>query len=160
MAIHSVTKKRWFDRGAQAFGDAALAYRRQGYCCPICLRISASVSAFTAEHVPPRSVGGRPLILTCERCNGTAGTMVDWHWSNFSDVEGFMTRSLPDPVTVNVTYEGLKVVAKLSNQGDGYQIKIVEKAPGRTTFINSASGGDGDRCREASQGVQHPDAQK
>ncbi len=80
------------------------------------------------EHVPPDSVGGRPLILTCRRCNGTAGSRVDWHWSNFSDVEGFVTGSLPEPVTVNLTYEGLKVVAEVSNEGGGYVLKIVEKA--------------------------------
>jgi hypothetical protein len=75
------------------------------------------MSMFTVEHVPPDSVGGRPLILTCQRCNGTAGTTVDWHWSNFTDVEGFMTGSLPEPVTVNLTYEGLKVVAEVLNSG-------------------------------------------
>jgi hypothetical protein len=83
---------------------------------------------FTVEHVPPESVGGRPLILTCRRCNETAGSGVDWHWSNFSDVEGFVTGRLPEPVTVNLTYEGLKVVAEVSNEGGGYVLKVVERA--------------------------------
>jgi hypothetical protein len=54
--------------------------------------------------------------------------MVDWHWANFSDVERFVTGSLPEPVTVNLTYEGLKVVAEVSNEGGGYLLKVVEKA--------------------------------
>jgi hypothetical protein len=128
MSISSATKRQWFERGARAFGDAAPRYLGQGYCCPICLGISSSMSMFTVEHVPPDSVGGRPLILTCQRCNGTAGTTVDWHWSNFTDVEGLMSGSLPEPVTVNLTYEGLKVVAEVSNKGDGYVLRVVEKA--------------------------------
>jgi hypothetical protein len=39
-----------------------------------------------------------------------------------------MTGSLPQPVTVTLTYEGLKVVADVSNNGDGYVLRVVEKA--------------------------------
>jgi hypothetical protein len=96
------------------------------------------MSMFTVEHVPPDSVGGRPLILTCQRCNGTAGTTVDWHWSNFTDVEGLMSGSLPEPVTVNLTYEGLKVVAEVSNKGDGYVLRVVEKASKKANIPETA----------------------
>jgi hypothetical protein len=87
------------------------------------------------EHVPPESVGGQPLILTCRSCNGTAGHTVDWHWSNFCAVEGFVTGNLPEPVTVNLTYEGLKVAAEVSNTGAGYVLKIVEKASKRDNIL-------------------------
>lgn len=80
------------------------------------------------EHVPPDSVGGQPLILTCRRCNETAGHTVDWHWSNFFDVEGFVTGRLSEPVTINLTYQGLQVVAEVSNEGGDYLLKVVEKA--------------------------------
>jgi hypothetical protein len=83
---------------------------------------------FTVEDVPPKSVGGRPLLLTCGGCNWSAGQEVDWHWTNFTDVEGFATGHLPEAVTVNFKYEGLKVVAEVSNDGSGYLIKIIEKA--------------------------------
>ena len=86
------------------------------------------MATFTLEDVPPKCVGGRPLILTCERCNGSAGTNLDWHWANFSDVEGFATGYLPEPVTVNFTYEGLRVVAELSNDGSCFVLAIIKKA--------------------------------
>jgi hypothetical protein len=86
------------------------------------------LAAFTLEDVPPKSVGGRPLLLTCVRCNGSAGATLDWHWKNFADVEGFATGYLPDPVTVNFTYEGLRVVAELSNDGSRYLLAIIKKA--------------------------------
>jgi hypothetical protein len=112
-----VSKQTWFLKGAQAFGKVAPEHRGKGYACPICLGISSLLEVFTLEDVPPQSVGGRPLLLTCGLCNGSAGTKLDCHWANFSDVEGFLTRSLPDPVTVNFTYEGLRVAAELSNDG-------------------------------------------
>lgn len=128
-----MSKQSWFLRGAQAFSDVAPAHRGQGYACPICLGISPSLATFTLEDVPPQSVGGRPLLLTCERCNGSAGTKLDWHWANFSDVEGFATGNLPEPVTVNFTYEGLRVVAELSNDGSGFVLKIIKKASNSQT---------------------------
>jgi hypothetical protein len=85
------------------------------------------LSTFTVEDVPPRSVGGRPLLLTCKRCNEFAGATLDWHWAHFSDVEGFAAGNLPEPVTVNFTYEGLRVVAELSNDGSGFVLKIIKR---------------------------------
>ena len=55
----------------------------------------------------------------------------------FTDVEGFMTGSLPEPVTVNLTYEGLKVVAEVSNNGDGYVLKVVKKASKKANIESS-----------------------
>ncbi len=33
----------------------------------------------TDEHVPPKAVGGQPLLLTCANCNHTAGSRLDAH---------------------------------------------------------------------------------
>jgi hypothetical protein len=145
----AMSKQSWFLRGVQAFGDVAPAHRGQGYACPICLGISPSLATFTLEDVPPKCVGGRPLILTCDRCNGSAGTNLDWHWANFSDVEGFATGYLPEPVTVNFTYEGLRVVAELSNDGSCFVLAIVKRASNPQTvgeidrLVRSAIEADG-----------------
>jgi hypothetical protein len=37
----------------------------------------AAKDKLTAEDVPPRSMGGHPLVLTCERCNTKAGCTID-----------------------------------------------------------------------------------
>jgi hypothetical protein len=51
------------------------------YPCPICLTpftIEALADKrLSAEHVPPKSVGGRELLLTCKGCNNSAGTKLD-----------------------------------------------------------------------------------
>lgn len=56
------------------------------YYCPLCgrgfPRAALDTDApqdrrLTEEHVPPKSQGGRPLVLTCWDCNNTAGYTVD-----------------------------------------------------------------------------------
>ena len=63
-------KREWFELGA-----ASVARERPGmfdqptYPCPICLTpftIEALADKrLSAEHVPPKSVGGHELVLTC-----------------------------------------------------------------------------------------------
>src|SRR5688572_27922121 len=110
----------WFAKGAAALGSAAPVHRGRGYACPICLRIYPSATGLTVEDVPPKAVGGRPLLLTCRECNSGSGAMLDWHWVKFVEVEGFGERHLPKPITVTLTYEGLDVVAALSHDGSGF----------------------------------------
>lgn len=82
---------RLFDRGASSIerdfpGFLAGQARRElppVYLCPICrrgfVREAALVGELTAEHVPPRSLGGPPLVLTCRRCNSVSGRGLDIH---------------------------------------------------------------------------------
>lgn len=77
------TSKResFFSRGVEA-------YRRifnevgEIYPCPICSRPfdrrALETGELTLEHVPPRSMGGRPICLTCKDCNSTAGHAFDF----------------------------------------------------------------------------------
>jgi len=47
------------------------------YVCPLCLRgfkeeaIKSDILTF--EHVPQKSIGGKKLLLTCDKCNSEAG---------------------------------------------------------------------------------------
>src|SRR5688572_2826829 len=67
-------KRTWFDQGV-----AALARVRQEfdgyYACPLCLVgfDAGELSRLTREHVPPRSLGGKHLVLTCDDCNHRRG---------------------------------------------------------------------------------------
>ena len=48
--------------------------------CPICLERfteDAAGRTVTLEHVPPKALGGKPMCLTCKRCNAGAGHGVD-----------------------------------------------------------------------------------
>jgi hypothetical protein len=70
-----------FHVGAAAFSRYRGTSDDVAYACPICARLfgesAAKTGELTLEHVPPRSMGGPPLILTCRSCNSVAGHTVD-----------------------------------------------------------------------------------
>ena len=81
-------RERWFADGAEALrrtlggmGMADSLPDGEFYACPLCLqaygRAALDYGVFSDEHVPPRSAGGHVLVLTCTRCNNTAGTAMD-----------------------------------------------------------------------------------
>jgi HNH endonuclease len=79
----------WFRRGAGALRalarengrEDALPTPEDWYLCPLCLDgltiEELSTGGLTVEHVPPRALGGRELVLTCEQCNSQAGGKFD-----------------------------------------------------------------------------------
>jgi hypothetical protein len=99
VGVKIATKLRWFDRGAaalvQVFPDALAPLGPDPaphYVCPQCAEPDASGQRYrvqlfprsaiesgelTAEHVPPKSFGGRELILTCKRCNDAGGFLLE-----------------------------------------------------------------------------------
>lgn len=83
---------RWFDLGAESFRSWALARGAEEllpddgepvYPCPLCTREYTKddlvADRLTPEHVPPESVGGRRLVLTCGPCNHGQGSSIDSH---------------------------------------------------------------------------------
>ncbi len=93
---------RWFDEGASRL---RLVLDRQGhghqlpstgdyYACPCCLRAypRAAVAArvLTIEDVPPRALGGRPMLLTCAECNSRSGTNFDAHAAQKATADAFL----------------------------------------------------------------------
>ena len=82
---------RWFDEGAAALRRAferagkveELPLRGECYACPCCLglyrRDAVASRDLTIEDVPPKALGGRPMLLTCKACNNEAGTKLDAH---------------------------------------------------------------------------------
>lgn len=101
MSVSLETRRRWFAQGAAAWHRAQILLgvpsteaRTALYACPLCLEINheerraqfrvfieaaLTDSSLTVEHVPPESLGGRPLVLTCRACNSTAGAGLDAH---------------------------------------------------------------------------------
>lgn len=80
-------RREWFRSGAEAIEFTLPAAVREGhdgptYICPLCWRLFDETALdsppeLTIEHVPPSSLGGSGLVLTCRRCNNDAGTQVD-----------------------------------------------------------------------------------
>ena len=82
MAIRQRKKRDWFDRGAAAYALVRAEQLGEAvYPCPICLTLftvdALADGRLSSEHVPPECVGGHELVLTCKRCNNSAGTKLD-----------------------------------------------------------------------------------
>lgn len=59
--------------------DGIELHLEDAYICPLCLQITplSKINDFTIEHVPPLSVGGAPILVTCKKCNSNAGFNID-----------------------------------------------------------------------------------
>lgn len=74
-----------------------------GYLCPLCFDVffeedldSKESNCLTLEHVPPASLGGQPIILTCKKCNSQSGIDLDVHLMNIlleNDFNSFLPNS-------------------------------------------------------------------
>jgi hypothetical protein len=60
-----------------------------GYICPLCFDVffkkdleSTSENFLTLEDIPPKSLGGNPKALTCQKCNNGSGIELDVHLLN------------------------------------------------------------------------------
>ena len=69
-------REEFYRRGAAAL--TRLYGREMPYACPQCLdlfdRADLESKNLTLEHVPPASIGGSEICLTCRVCNNTAGS--------------------------------------------------------------------------------------
>lgn len=125
-------KREWFELGAASF-----ARMRPGLCsqptypCPICLTpFTAEALAqkqLSAEHVPPESLGGRELLLTCRGCNNSSGTKLDAHARIKEDVQLALAGTLEHPHRVRAMFGDFVVNAELHTLGGKYSLRVPAK---------------------------------
>src|SRR5690348_9773446 len=104
---------RWLDEGAR---NLRAVLDRQGrgdlfppngayYTCPCCLTglySRDSAHKLTIEDVPPKALGGRPMLLTCAQCNSSAGANFDAHADQKAIADAFV-RGLDVSKRIRVT---------------------------------------------------------
>ena len=131
----SRTRQR-FDRGHEAFrrtfpSIAAALGERPFYVCPLCLCVVTEemlpTRPLTREDVPPKSVGGRRIVLTCKPCNDRAGHEIDWHARRELDFMNFVTRGDAEMRAHLRTASG-RVPIQMKVSGSGIQAFFVPKA--------------------------------
>jgi hypothetical protein len=106
----------WFHTGARAL--RALARERgfedafptgeEWYLCPLCLDVMLTVEELgtkelTVEHVPPKALGGRELVLTCKSCNNHAGSKFDAEADKQQRLSQFVSGQSDQPQTGALT---------------------------------------------------------
>lgn len=122
-------KRDWFNLGAKACSQAYPGiYAAPTYVCPIC-RKPFTVEALddgrlSKEHVPPQSVGGYELLLTCTECNNTAGTKLDADAKTKEDVRLAMTGRPARPHRIKATIGGITVNGQLHAKDGSYSLTI------------------------------------
>ena len=95
-----------------------------GYVCPICLQLHATAVDLTEEHVPPRSLGGKVLCLTCRNCNSSAGHSIDSaiHYerrmARFLSPDGHRTR-------VKLTLDGISLNVEMFTEPEAINIRVL-----------------------------------
>jgi hypothetical protein len=102
--------------------------RCAAYVCPIC-RKPFTVAALddgqlSKEHVPPQSVGGHELLLTCTACNNMAGTKLDAAAKTKEDVRLAMTGGPDRPHRIKATIGGITVNGQLHAKDGSYSLTI------------------------------------
>lgn len=123
------------------------------YLCPICL------DEFTDEHLdtklenhltledaPPKSLGGKANILTCKKCNNTAGHEIDAHLANRLkelDKTKFFRNT---EAKVKVEKDGIRVNGTMTIKNDG-EIQMYHSEKNNNPevlkkYIQSVKGGD------------------
>ena len=144
------------------YGSKAIAKYRNGnssiYYCPICqlgyYEASAITGELTLEDVPPKSIGGKPILLTCRKCNSSAGHIIDAAIANRNKlvdfekiVRGQKKGTIP---SVTLSFGELQITTSIHAQST-FDIRPVEKANAPNTIENyknhlmniSNSGGNG-----------------
>jgi hypothetical protein len=98
--------------------------RRNIYLCPICLEAHENLNQdnpLTLEDAPPKSLGGKPIILTCKKCNNTCGYEIDSHLTHrLRDLDKL--KFLPNSsAEIKIQLDGHTIRGKLNTDQDNKQ---------------------------------------
>jgi hypothetical protein len=139
-------KREWFHLGAESFARVRPGlYDHPTYPCPICLTTftieALPQKQLSAEHVPPESLGGRELLLTCRSCNNSSGTKLDAHAKIKEDVQLALAGRLVLPHRIRAMFGDLVVNAELHASGGKYSLRVPTKInkPGTSDRLQSVA---------------------
>ncbi len=76
------------------------------------------MGVLTDEHVPPEKLGGRRVLLTCERCNSGSGTNFDSHAVREAAFRQFVSDEGGGPMRANIFAGDAFVRGEVYRQGN------------------------------------------
>lgn len=95
------------------------------YICPLCLKSfniallgEEENSLITLEHIPPENLGGKPIILTCKKCNSVCGHDLDVYLRNEMEHRERNYFDAPKGHFVKLSHEGIDVNAIIKKDED------------------------------------------
>ena len=121
-------RELWFERGADALASVRPDIEVRGCCCPLCLRVFTEPDDFSIEHVPPASIGGREMVLTCKECNHRSGAGLDVQMKRIDTLEGFARRQMKAPMRGQMTVGGVTTNVSIVWRGDRLEVAGIPAA--------------------------------
>ena len=115
-------RRAFFDRGAAALREV-FPNAPYGYACPLGLGVyseeALAAPLLTLEHVPPKSMGGKEIALTCRRCNNLSGHSLDANAARREHLIDFFAGSTEQVLKAKLRVEDVEANAKVtSKNGD------------------------------------------
>jgi hypothetical protein len=101
------------------------------YACPCCLqpftRAAAETGVLTLEDVPPKELGGKPMLLTCKNCNNRAGHSFDAHAVTRARSDDFARGRAGGDLPVTAYADGIPLRGTATWTEEGLRIVGVDK---------------------------------
>tara|TARA_Y100000310_G_scaffold330686_1_gene402760 strand:+ start:631 stop:1545 length:915 start_codon:yes stop_codon:yes gene_type:complete len=121
-----VRKNRLFRQGKSNI-ESILKCSSEAYCCPICGGFK-SIDELTLEHVPPKSMGGKEIILTCKACNNEAGSNIDLNIANQQNMirisKSLASQKFNKPERAKVNIGGTEIKVEINKESDDKPLNI------------------------------------
>jgi len=95
-----------------------------GYVCPICLRGFENLDDLSEEHVPPQSIGGEVLCLTCLQCNCGAGHTIEAEMHRERMARSFLTVD-GQPRRAKIVVGGHEARIDLHRDENGFHMDVL-----------------------------------
>lgn len=106
--------------------DGVLFHMVDAYICPLCLHTYAiGNTELTLEHVPPESVGGKPILITCKACNSNRGADIDVCLMNELEIIHNLNHLDTIPQKSRLAFNGVEINAQTTfSKTDGFTFMI------------------------------------
>ena len=106
--------------------DGVEFHMADAYICPLCLKTYAiGHTELTLEHVPPESVGGKPILITCKACNSNRGADIDVCLMNELEIVHNLNHLETIPQKTKLAFNGVEINAQTTfSKTEGFRFMI------------------------------------
>lgn len=96
------------------------------YICPLCQHVYAIAhEALSLEHVPPESVGGKPILVTCKACNNRQGADLDVYLTNELEINHNLKHLDTIPQKSRIAFNGIEINGQTTfSKSDGFKFMV------------------------------------
>lgn len=106
--------------------DGVEFHMADAYICPLCLHAYAiGNTELTLEHVPPKAVGGKPILVTCKACNSNCGADIDVCLTNELEIVHNLNHLDTVPLKTKLTFNDFEINAQTTfSKTEGFKFMI------------------------------------